>query len=67
MKNIKRNLNEYSYKCGDGCCDLYGTEVTVNGELLECTNSDTATIVENILVHLGYTVKVTNSYNGNFI
>ena len=47
-------LNEYMYSCGDGCCANYGTQVKVNGIEMEAHNTDTATILTQILNHLGY-------------
>jgi hypothetical protein len=61
------DLNEYSYKCGDGCCDNYGTITTINGVELECENQDAGTIVKQILEHLGYDVTVTLSYDGDTV
>ena len=58
MSRIKIELKDYSYTCGDGCCDMYGTVTTVNGERLECENSDTATIIQIILEYLGHEVEV---------
>lgn len=64
MKKIKITLNEYNYECGDGCCHNWGVEVSVNGVELFKTSSDTATILESILKHLGYDAEITELYNG---
>lgn len=66
MKNKKLDiiLNEYDYDCADGCCNNYGTITTVNGEELLAHNSDTYTILKQILEHLGYNVTITELYNG---
>jgi hypothetical protein len=64
MKKLKVELDEYSYKCGDGCCDHYGTVTTVNGVELPCHNQDAQTMIEQILTHLGYDVEVVFTYNG---
>jgi hypothetical protein len=64
MKNkVKIHFSEYWYKCGDGCCDDYGTITTVNGEELEFRNEDTSTIVKGILEKLGYEVEITHDYD----
>ena len=60
---IKVELHEYNYKCGDGCCDHYGTVTKVNGIELPCHNQDAPTIVKQILEHLGYEVEVVETYN----
>jgi hypothetical protein len=60
--NIK--IDEYSYKCGDGCCDHYGTVTTVNGMELPCHNQDAETMIRQILEHLGYEVEMESLYNG---
>ncbi len=62
-KKIKIQLQDYSYKCGDGCCDNYGTIVKVNGEELPFQNTDRAIIIEEILKHLGYEVEIEETYD----
>lgn len=57
-------LNEYDYDCADGCCTSFGTEVTVNGVELLSNNTDTATILKQVLEHLGYQVQIDETYNG---
>lgn len=66
MENKKLNieLNEYWHKCGDGCCDLYGTITTLNGVKLDCHNTDAETIVKQILEHLGYEVEIKTLNDG---
>jgi hypothetical protein len=61
---LKIQLNEFSYTCGDGCCDNYGTNVYVNGVEMPLINQDTGTIVKQILEHLGYNVEIIETYNG---
>lgn len=63
MKKVKIKLKQYSYNCADGCCANYGTITTVNGEELPCHNSDTYTIVQQILEHLGYEVEMDEEYD----
>ncbi len=62
-KKIKIELKEYAYHCGDGCCFNYGTITKVNGEELPCHNQDAATIVKQILEHLGYEVDIDEQYD----
>ena len=57
-------LDEYDYKCSDGCCDHYGTVTTINGEELSCHNQDTATILSQVLEYLGYEVDIKETFNG---
>ena len=57
-KKINITLEEYYYNCSDGCCTTYGTITTVNGVELECHNTDTESIVRQILEHLGYQVTI---------
>lgn len=64
MKIIKIALDEYDYDCADGCCTNFGTTTTVNGVELDCHNQDTGTILKQVLEHLGYTVELTETYNG---
>jgi hypothetical protein len=56
---LKINFHEYSSHCGDGCCFDYGMITTVNGKELPAHNTDTGTIVSQILEHLGYEVEIT--------
>lgn len=59
-KNLNITLEDYDSTCADGCCYDYGTITTVNGVELECHNTDTESILRQILEHLGY--KVTIEY-----
>ena len=54
QRKLHITLREYSNECADGCCLDYGMEVKVNGEELEGNSLDTGTILQNVLVHLGY-------------
>lgn len=63
MDKVIVELLNYEHYCGDGCCLDYGTIVKVNGEELPFRNSDTRTILEEILKHLGFTdVEVIENY-----
>lgn len=64
MTKIKIELNQYHNNCADGCCTSYGTITKVNGQELECHNTDAPTIVKQILEHLGYEVEMIDLYNG---
>lgn len=55
---LKINLKEYGYSCGDKCCYNYGTITTVNGIELPLHNQDAQTILEQVLLHLGYKVEI---------
>lgn len=55
---LKIQIEDYDYKCGDGCCDHYGTVTTVNGIELPCHNQDVETILRQVLEHLGYKVEI---------
>ena len=65
MKTNKLNisLTEYTYECGDGCCTNFGTVTTVNGVNLPFHNQDTATILQQVLEHLGYEVEIESKYD----
>lgn len=64
MENIvKIKLTDYHYQCGDGCCDHFGTITEVNGVELPCHNQDSATIVRQILEHLGYEVYLEEEFD----
>ena len=63
MDKLNIVLTEYTHECGDGCCTNFGTVTTVNGVELDCHNQDTATILEQVLKHLGYNAEVTNEYD----
>jgi hypothetical protein len=58
---MKIELINYSYNCADGCCTDYGTITKVDGIELPLHNTDTLTIVQQILENLGYVVEITES------
>ena len=60
---LKIELNHWHYNCSDGCCSNYGTTTKINGEELDCQNEDAATIVEQILIHLGYEVEIDETHD----
>jgi ABC-type proline/glycine betaine transport system substrate-binding protein len=57
------NLKNYSLTCGDGCCTECGTITEINGEVLPNCNTDTMSILEQILTHLGYDVEITEEFD----
>ena len=57
-KKVKVELTDWTWSCADGCCTNYGTTVLVNGEEMPLQNQDRATIIEQILTHLGYEPEV---------
>ena len=58
---LKIELHSYVHHCGDGCCTDYGTQVKVNGVEMDSHNEDVATIITEILTHLGYEVEVVET------
>ena len=60
-------LNDYCHNCTDGCCTDYGTQTKVNGVQLDLHNQDAATILRQVLEHLGYEVEIIQSYDGEEI
>ena len=60
---LKIELHSYVYNCGDGCCTDYGTQVRVNGVEMDSRNEDAATIITEILTHLGHEVEVIETYH----
>ncbi len=61
-EKLKIELNEYNYTGTSN--DIYGMQVIVNGETMPYHNMDTATILEQILEHLGYEVEIEHTYDG---
>lgn len=60
---VKVTLKEWHYKCGDGCCDNYGTSIIINGVEVENQNQDTETIIRKVLEHLGYNAEIQTEYD----
>jgi hypothetical protein len=61
-KKVKIDFKHWSYTCADGCCTNYGMLTYVNGEELPLQNEDVETVVEQILIALGYDVEVETIY-----
>jgi len=59
-KRLSIKLEDWHYQCGDGCCDMYGTEIVLNGK--KCDNQyagdDVRTALEFVLTKLGYEVDI---------
>lgn len=62
-KKLLIELDEYDYECADGCCTNYGIVTKVNGVELPVHNTDTNTILLQVLEHLGYEVTIKHMYN----
>jgi hypothetical protein len=66
-KEIEIILDEYDWTCSDGCCYNYGIVTTVNGVEMPAHNTDTETILRQVLEHLGYKVTIKRFDNGEEI
>lgn len=59
-EKLEIELKDWDYTCGDGCCYLYGTELTLNGEV--CDNQyaggDVKQALRFVLEKLGYEVEI---------
>jgi hypothetical protein len=59
-KVVNITLKHWDYKCADGCCHSYGTEILLNGK--ECGNQwsgeEAAPALLAVLKDLGYDVNV---------
>lgn len=68
---LKIELKEWHYQCSDGCCDLYGTKIFVNGEEVEHYDKDTSNqyigddvqeALKSVLKHLGIECEIEKNY-----
>ena len=62
-QNDKRKLiiefEDWHYQCGDKCCDMYGTDIYLNGEKLdEIYAEDSRNALKAVLEKLGYEVEL---------
>lgn len=59
-KRLSIKLEDWHYQCGDGCCDMYGTEIALNDK--KCDNQyagdDVRATLEFVLTELGYEVDI---------
>jgi hypothetical protein len=60
----KITINEYDTECADGCCVDYGTEVSINGVMVNERSQDLPTILNTILSHFGIKAEIKETYNG---
>ncbi|MCY9737489.1 hypothetical protein M5X17_27690 [Paenibacillus alvei] len=42
-------IRSWSHSCGDGCCDNYGTDITVNGVDIGCFDDVDGSVLEKVL------------------
>lgn len=66
-KEIEIILDEYDWTCSDGCCQHFGIVTTVDGVEMPAHNTDTETILRQVLEHLGYKVTIKHLDNGEEI
>jgi len=60
MEKLNIELKNWHYQCGDGCCDLYGTDIYLNGEKLDEQNADDSrNALKAVLEKLGYEVDLS--------
>lgn len=60
---INVEIREWSHTCGDGCCHTYGTDLYVDGvKVGDRDVSNSYTLVEELLKHLGIEAEVTTGY-----
>tara|TARA_R110000787_G_scaffold7178_1_gene24684 strand:+ start:9973 stop:10317 length:345 start_codon:yes stop_codon:yes gene_type:complete len=59
-KRLSIKLEDWHHQCGDGCCDMYGTEIALNGKKCDnqCAGDDVRAALEFVLTELGYEVDV---------
>ena len=60
MEKLNIELKNWHYQCGDRCCDLYGTDIYLNGEKLDEQNADDSrNALKAVLEKLGYEVDLS--------
>jgi hypothetical protein len=63
-KTVLIEFQDWHHQCGDGCCDMYGTDIYLNGEKLdEMYAEDSKNALKAVLEKLGY--KVEFNYKEN--
>lgn len=65
LPKLTIELHQWSYDCADGCCTNYGTTTKVNGVEMPSQNEDAATILHEVLTHLGYNVEIKQTYSND--
>ena len=56
-KKIKISKREYSYTCGDGCCDEWGYEWYVDGKFVHRSPCEDNGMLA-VLAHLGFDAEI---------
>lgn len=57
-KKLIIEFEDWHHQCGDGCCDMYGTDIYLNGEKLdEMFAEDSKNALKAVLEKLGYEVE----------
>ena len=68
MKKVKIELKGWDYECGDGCCYMFGTNITVNG--VKSNNpydgDSVKQALEFTLKQLGFEVDIESKYQENY-
>lgn len=59
-KKVKIVIKPWHYKCGDGCCDMYGDTLTVNGKVCdnEYAGDGVVEALEFTLAELGFELEL---------
>lgn len=63
-KKLKIKLEDWDYSCSDGCCYMYGTSISLNGEESD-NNYDGGSVeqsLEFVLNKLGFDVEFDNNH-----
>lgn len=60
---MKIELREWHYQCGDKCCDLYGTQIYIDGEEVgeQYDGDNVENAITAILTHLKLDFEVTRT------
>lgn len=57
-KKLLIEFEDWHHQCGDGCCDMYGTDIFLNGEKLDTQYAeDSKNALKAVLEKLGYEVE----------
>lgn len=60
MSELKVEVKDWSYTCGDGCCYTYGTEIYINDKLVSRGDYNSIEIIlKDVLENLGHKVEIT--------
>lgn len=56
-------LRHYHHQCGDGCCDIYGYDIYIDGELKGSTRTETVDdVVLKVLEALNIEAEVEQTF-----